>query len=70
MNWCFAKINNRLAEIYFEKTKKEPKILGHCYVKASEYKTKKEQGYIKSDTAKFRFTYKNGKYSPIQSHKA
>lgn len=40
--WCFAKVNNRLAEIYFEK--------------------KKEQAWIKADTAKFKFVYWNRRY--------
>lgn len=40
MSWCFAIINGRLAEIYFNETKKGPKFLGHCYVEKSEYTTK------------------------------
>ena len=39
MTWCFAIINDRLAEIYFEDEGKN-KILGHCYVDEKEYKTK------------------------------
>ena len=41
--WCFGLINNRLAEIYFEKGK----ICGHCYAKESGYKTKQEKRWIK-----------------------
>lgn len=33
MNWCFAIVNGKLAEIYFETNKGKPKILGHCLVK-------------------------------------
>lgn len=66
MSWCFATINNRLAEIYFDETKKGPKIRGHCYVKKKEYKTKKEQKLIIEDTAKFRFVYRNRKYKRIK----
>jgi len=66
MFWSFAKINGKLAEIYFEPRKKgEPKILGHCYVKEEEYKTKKEQKYIKEDTAKTRLSYRKGSYKRL-----
>ncbi len=41
MSWCFAIVNNRLAEIYFEEKKGKTKIIGYCYVKEEEYKTKK-----------------------------
>ena len=65
MGWSFAIINNRLAEIFFEKTKKQ-KILGHCYVKISEYKTKQERDWIAKDTKRLRFLYKKGKYKRLQ----
>ena len=63
--WCFAKVNNRLAEIYFEKTKKGPKITGHCYVNVDEYNTRKEKRWIETDTKKFQFVYKNGLYERV-----
>ena len=62
MSWCFAIINNRIAEIYFEKNKKEVKFLGHCYVKESEYTLKEERDCIKKDIVKHRFTYRKGVY--------
>lgn len=63
MNWCFAKINGRLAELYFEKNKSaKPKILGHCYVNKSEYKTKTELRWIEQDSKHFNFLYKNSQY--------
>lgn len=65
MSWCFAIINGRLAEIYFNETKKGPKFLGHCYVKKSEYTTRKEQKWIETDTEKFKFSYRNKKYSRL-----
>ncbi len=36
MKWCFATVNGRLAEIFFEReeNEKEPKIIGHSYVSA------------------------------------
>jgi len=46
MSWCFAIVNNRLAEIYFEEKMDKPKIIGYCYVKKEEYKTKREQKWI------------------------
>src|SRR3989338_1036985 len=53
MNWCFAKVNGRLAEIFFDREddEDEPKMMGHCYVSASEYKTKRCQ-----------FSYRNKVY--------
>ncbi len=66
MGWCFAFVNNRLAEIYFDETiNGKPKFWGHCYIKKEEYKTKKEQKWIAQDTKKVRLTYKNKKYEPI-----
>lgn len=65
MSWSFAKINGKLAEIFFEKNKKGIKFDGHAWVKKSEYKTKKEQEYIKKDTIKVQLSYKNGKYERI-----
>ena len=62
MEWSFAKINRRLAEIYYEKKKGKLKFLGHCYVKKSEFKTKKEQKWIEEDIKKFRFFYRDGLY--------
>lgn len=63
MNWCFAIINNKLAEIYFEKNKGSIKFLGHCYVNESEYSSEKEKKWIKEDMMKVRFTYRKGKYT-------
>lgn len=63
MMWCFAKVNNKLAELFFDESKKGAKlILGHCYVEIKKYKTKQEKKWIKDDTKKFIFEYKNGKY--------
>lgn len=69
MSWCFAIINGRLAEIYLNKTKKEPIFLGHCYVEISDYKTKREQSWIAMDTAKFRFSYRNKEYKDLNNNK-
>ena len=65
MSWCFAIVNNKLAEIYFDKNKNGLKINGYCYVKKSEYRTKQECLWIKEDTAKFKFIYRMGKYRRI-----
>lgn len=62
MSWRFALVNKRLAEIYFKETKNGPRIWGHCYVNGNEYKTKQELKWIKQDTAKFKFSYRNHKY--------
>lgn len=62
MNWCFAKVNNRLVELFFEKKNGKTIFIGHAYVKESEYKTKKEKNWIKKDSAKFQFIYRKGEY--------
>ncbi|OGG50221.1 hypothetical protein A2763_04560 [Candidatus Kaiserbacteria bacterium RIFCSPHIGHO2_01_FULL_54_36] len=63
MGWCFAKVNGKLAEIYFRHKKNgDPVIQGFCYIKQNEYKTKREKQHIKIDTKRYRFTYRNKKY--------
>ena len=66
MNWCFAMINGRLAEVFFERKGEEIKFLGHAHVKASEYKTQAEKKTIKDDTTKVRLSYRNGKYLKVK----
>ncbi len=64
MNWCFAIVNGKLAEIFFEKKKNgKSAINGHCYVKESEYKTAREKKMIREDTAKCRFLYRKEEYT-------
>lgn len=62
--WCFAIVNGKLAEIYFhnDDKKRETKVLGHCYVKRLEFKTKREQNHIRIDTAKNLLIYRKKKY--------
>ena len=62
MNWSFAIVNGKLAEIFFERKKGKLFVSAHCYVKESEYKTKKEKRWIKRDAQNNRFTYKKWKY--------
>lgn len=62
MDWCFAKVNNKLAEIYFEKKRGKIKFLGHVYVQKKEYKTKNELRWIEEDIKKIKLLYKNKKY--------
>ncbi|MFH1182707.1 MAG: hypothetical protein V1690_00390 [Candidatus Moraniibacteriota bacterium] len=60
--WCFAIVNGKLSEIYFDKNKKgKPEIHSHCYVKRNEY-SKKEQKMIDIDIKKHHFTWRNGIY--------
>ena len=63
MSWCFALVNGRLAELYFEKRRGKPVILGHAYVQESDFKTIREQRYIAADTKKYRLTYRNRTYT-------
>lgn len=67
MNWCFAIVNDRLAEIFFERSGSTLKFIGHCYVKKEKYGTKKEQKWIDEDTEKFKFSYRKAKYKLIKN---
>ena len=66
MPWCFAKVNGKLAEIYFENSRKKLKISGFCYVDRKSFKTVKEKKWIKEDAAKYKFVYRNRKYKEIK----
>ncbi len=68
--WAFALINGRLTEFHYEISKgRFYMTYGHCYVKRSEYKTKKEQKWIDKDIKKYRFTYRNKKYRRVGEKK-
>lgn len=69
MNWCFAIVNGRLTEIFFERKGRKLNFLGHCYVNKEEYKTKKELSWIGKDTAKFKFVYRSGNYKDKNTNK-
>jgi len=56
--WQFAIVNNRLAEIYFDKKRG---VWGHCYVKGEDY-SKREQKMIDEDIKYARFVWRNKKY--------
>ena len=43
MVWSFGLVNNKLAEIFFERKRGKVVFLGHAYVKEPEYTTKKEK---------------------------
>ena len=62
MVWSFGLVNNKLAEIFFERKTGEVVFLGHAYVKEQEYTTKKEKKWIKKETARVRLAYRKGKY--------
>ncbi len=67
MNWSFAIINSKLAEVYFERTKGKPKFLGHCYVKKEEFRSKKEKKMIEMDIVNNQLVYRNGQYKRVNS---
>ena len=68
-HWCFAIVNGKLAEIYFEIKKEKPVINSHCYVKREEFKTKHEQKMIDDDTKKYHFTWQKGIYKNKSTNK-
>lgn len=57
-------VNGRLAEIFFDREDDEiePKMMGHCYVSADEYKTRQEKNWIEKDTKRNQFSYRNKVY--------
>jgi len=63
MYWSFGIINNKLAEVFYKIKGKKIQFMGHCYVKKSEYKTKKEKRYIEKDIKKIKLVYRNENYS-------
>lgn len=66
MSWCFAIVNNKLAEIYFEKKKNGKNgIFAHCYIKRKDFKTKKERKQINEDTKRVKVIYRGKKYKLI-----
>ena len=66
MDWSFAIVNGKLAEIYFEKEKKKIKFLGHYCVKKTEYQSKEEQEMIDEDIKKVWLKYYGGKYTKLK----
>ncbi len=67
MYWSSAVVNNKLAEIFFDKGKNgRIKISGHCYVKKSEYKTMQEQKLIAEDIKRTKVPYRNKKYDLVK----
>ncbi len=62
MSWAFALVNNKLAELYFERRGKTIRMGGYCHVERSEFITRKELGEIDFDTKKYQLSYRNGRY--------
>jgi len=63
MEWQFAIINGRLAEIYFDVLKgNKRKIRAHCYVDEKTRWTKEEKRGIAIDKERNRFSYRNKQY--------
>jgi hypothetical protein len=56
--WCFALLNGRLAEIYFDQ---KSGVHSHCYVQREEF-SKNEQKMIETDIKKHQFTYRKKVY--------
>ncbi len=70
MFWSFAIVNNKLAEIYFDRDKNgNQKITNHCYVKKEDYKTKHEQKMIETDIKRIKVVYRKGEYKVIKIRK-
>ena len=59
--WNFAKVNGKLAEVFFKRRGKVIVFQAFCYVKKSEYRTKKEQNWIMLDTENVNLKWRDGK---------
>lgn len=59
--WCFAIVNGRLAEIFFDVGGGVEGIHGHCYVNRNEYNAK-ERKEIDIDIKKHHLVYRNKRY--------
>ncbi len=72
MYWCFATINNKLGEIYFNKVRRGNKLRtifkGHCYVKKGEFKIREEKRALDTEAAQYHISYRNGKYKLKKPH--
>lgn len=62
MGWCFAIVNGRLSEIFFDGRGNAKRVWGHCYVHRNNYVTKQERNWIEQDTKRSRFVYRNKTY--------
>ena len=61
--WCFAIINNRLGEIYFDKIGDKIIFLGHCYRSNTDTFTKGEVNAIQQDIPHNQYSYYRSKYT-------
>lgn len=66
MDWCFATVNKKLAEIYFEEKNGKIKFLGHCYADEKDFRSKEDKEFIKKDTANLKLVYRKGKYRRVK----
>jgi len=65
MYWCFATINGRLGEIYFDKKNGQAEISSHCYIKKEDFEIKEELHALDQESKKFKIVYRNKKYKII-----
>lgn len=65
--WCFAIVNNRLAEVHFDE---HGGVYGHYYVNRADYKTKQEQRWIDADAKRLRIVYRNKRYKQVKKSKS
>ena len=66
MNWCFATINNRPGEIYFERIRSgQVKFLGYCYVKREDFTLKEERNAFDKDVKKFKIVCDDERYKIV-----
>ena len=67
--WCYAIVNGRLGELWFEKDGKKPNIFAHAYLKMGEAKDKETRAMIKADTKKYHFSWRKGVYKDLVTGK-
>lgn len=62
MNWCFGKVNNKFAEVWFENRHGKSFPYAHCFVNEKDYKTKVEKQWIEADLKRVNLIFKNKVY--------
>ena len=67
IEWCFALVNGRKGEIFFQQQANgKKKIIAHYYLKETDPIIKKMKTTINRETQELRVVYRNKKYRIIK----
>jgi hypothetical protein len=62
--WCFALVNKKNSEIYYDKKGKKTCMMGYVNIDRNEL-NKREHKQINADIKKFQLSYKKGLYTDL-----